>query len=126
MFAQSLSLRFVYRRHVHVIIMFSVSRFVCLRVFFLVIFWPASCYLHVCVVDFHFSFCVLMFHVVSAMASTLMSPRQFTLCGHCCVFMWGKRWVGSLFHGIAQVELCRDSVLIPFSGYARSLGAHQR
>ena len=70
---------------------------------------------------FSFSFCVLMFHVVSAMASTLMSPRQFTLCDHCCVFMWGKKWVKLLFHGIAQVELCRDSALIPFSsGYARS------
>ena len=35
MFAQSLSLslRFAYRRHFHVIIMLSVSRFVCLRVF---------------------------------------------------------------------------------------------
>ena len=70
---------------------------------------------------FSFSFCVLMFHVVSAMASTLMSPRQFTLCDHCCVFMWGKKWFKLLFHGIAQVELCRDSALIPFSsGYARS------
>ena len=40
MFAQSLSLslRFAHRRHVHVIIMFSVSRFVCLRVFSFVIF----------------------------------------------------------------------------------------
>ena len=39
MFAQSLSFsfRFAYRRHVHVIIMFSVSRFVCLRVFSFVI-----------------------------------------------------------------------------------------
>ena len=46
MFAQSLSLRFVYRRHVHVIIMFSVSRFVCLRVFsllFLASFMLSSC-----------------------------------------------------------------------------------
>ena len=32
-----LSLRFAYRRHVYVIIMFSVSRFVCLRVFSFVI-----------------------------------------------------------------------------------------
>ena len=123
MFAQSLSLSlcFAYRRHVHVIIMFSVSRFACLFACFLPLLFLASFMLSSCLRGrFSFSFCVLMFHVVSAMASTLMSPRQFTLCDHCCVFMWGKKWVKLLFHGIVQVELCRDSALIPFSsGYAR-------
>ena len=114
-----LSLRFAYRRHFHVIIMFSVSRFVCLRVFCVVIsltsFMLSSCLRSL------FQFFILVFHVISAMASTLMSPRQFILCDHCCVFMWGKKWFKLLFHGIAQVELCRDSALIPFSsGYARS------
>ena len=68
-----LSLRFAYRRHFHVIIMFSVSRFVCLRVFCVVIsltsFMLSSCLRSL------FQFCILVFHVVSAMASTLMSPR---------------------------------------------------
>ena len=57
----------------HVIIMFSVSRFVCLRVFCVVIsltsFMLSSCLRSL------FQFCILVFHVVSAMASTLMSPR---------------------------------------------------
>ena len=121
MFAQSFRVVFTFclSASAHVIIMFSVSRFVCLRVFCVVIsltsFMLSSCLRSL------FQFCILVFHVVSAMASTLMSPRQFTLCDHCCVFMWGKKWVKLLFHGIAQVELCRDSALMPFSsGYARS------
>ena len=40
---------------------------------------------------------------------------------YCCVFMWDKKLGKLLLRGIAQVELCRDSALIPFSsGYARS------
>ena len=35
--------------------------------------------------------------------------------------MWDKKLGKLLLRGIAQVELCRDSVLIPFSGYARSI-----
>ena len=55
-----------------------------------------------------------------------VAETALILYDHCCVFMWDKK-LGKLLRGIAQVELCRDSALIPFSsGYARNLGVHQR
>ena len=124
MFAQSFRFVFTFclSASAHVIIMFSVSRFVCLRVFCVVIsltsFMLSSClrslfsFLHFCVS------CCICDGIHADVAETAL-----ILYDHCCVFMWDKKFGKLLLRGIAQVELCRDSVLIPFSfGLSKELG----
>ena len=101
----------------------------------------ASCYLHVAL-SFHVSYrlqlmlsavlcvcvCFALLFVLHFISCCIcdgihadVAETALILYDHCCVFMWDKKLDKLLLRGIAQVELCRDSALIPFSsGYARS------
>ena len=105
------------------IIMCSVSRFVCLRVFSFVIFGQ----LHA-IFMFAWSIFIqfLCFNVSCCICDGIhadVAETALILYDHYCVFMWDKKFGKLLLRGIAQVELCRDSVLIPFSfGLSKELG----
>ena len=73
-----LSLHFAYRLQLMLSSCFQ-SAVLCVCVFFCVVISLTSFMLSSCLRSL-FQFCILVFHVVSAMASTLMSPRRFEFC----------------------------------------------
>ena len=105
-----LSLRFAYRRHFHVIIMLSVSRFVCLRVF-----------------TFNVSVCICGgIHADVIETVLLFSEAVFTYVVHqivvwCFTLLFIRLSSGALhFNSFAlmashRVELCRESAVTPCS-----------